>query len=298
MRTDRWLKENTYSLFGKTVAISGSTGGLGRELCGYLCDLGADLVLIDRNPSLSASHKETLERRRDGIRVVCVEAQLDDPESVKRAAEELCRLPIDIFISNAGAYSIPRKICKNGYDNVFQINFVSPYTIIDAILPTLRQRGGRVVIVGSVAHRYSHSDPTDIDFSTRKSSAKVYGNSKRYLMFTLTEKFRNESNVGFAVTHPGISFTNITAHYPKMIFAIIKHPMKVIFPKPRKACLSILRGVFEDAKNYTWIGPRLFDVWGSPKKKRLKISEREKEYFAKWNASCAEDKAYAEKSLF
>ena len=298
MRIDRWLNKNTASLSGKTVAISGSTGGLGRELCAYLCDLGADLVLIDRNPSLSASHKEALEKRREGIRVTCVEAQLDSPSSVKAATEKLKNLPIDIFISNAGAYSIPRKICESGYDNVFQINFVSPYLIIDALLPTLRERGGRVVIVGSVAHRYSVSDCHDIDFSTRKSSAKVYGNSKRYLMFALTEKFLREKDVGFAVTHPGISFTGITAHYPKWIFAVIKHPMKVIFPKPRVACLSILRGVFEDAGDYTWIGPSIFDVWGKPKKRRLRISADERGYFAKWNALCAEDKAYAEKSLF
>ena len=101
MKIDRWLKENTSSLSGKTVAISGSTGGLGRELCAYLCDLGADLILVDRNPVLSAEHKNSLEKRRPLIRVTCVEAKLDDPVSVKRAAEELRRLPIDIFISNA-----------------------------------------------------------------------------------------------------------------------------------------------------------------------------------------------------
>ena len=297
MRIDRWLNKHTASLSGKTVAISGSTGGLGRELCAYLCDLGADLVLVDRNPELSERHKRELEGRRNGINVKCVNAQLDDPDSVRRAADELRLLCIDVFISNAGAYSIPRKICKNRYDNVFQINFIAPYTIIDAIMPSLRERGGRVVIVGSVAHRYSRSDPSDIDFSTRRGSAKVYGNSKRYLMFTLTELFLREKGVGFAVTHPGITFTNITAHYPKWIFAIIKHPMKIIFPKPRQACLSVLRGVFEDAGDYTWIGPSILDVWGKPKKRRLKISEREKKYFAKWSAECTEDKTYAEKSL-
>ena len=34
-----------------------------------------------------------------------------------------------------------------------------------------------------------------------------------------------------AVTHPGITQTNITAHYPKLIFAVIKNPMKLIFMK-------------------------------------------------------------------
>ena len=45
--------------------------------------------------------------------------------------------------------------------------------------------------------------------------------------------------------------------------------MKWIFMKPRKACLSILAGVFDCTQENEWIGPRLFDVWGLPKKKRL-----------------------------
>ena len=73
-----------------------------------------------------------------------------------------------------------------------------------------------------------------------------------------------------SVCHPGITFTNITAHYPKLIFAVIKHPMKVIFMKPKTAALSILKGVFDTTEHSTWIGPRIFDVWGLPNKKMLK----------------------------
>jgi hypothetical protein len=112
-------------------------------------------------------------------------------------------------------------------------------------------------------------DKNDVDFSTRNQASKVYGNAKRYLMYSLIELFKDETDAKLSVTHPGIAFTNITAHYPKLIFAIIKHPMKVIFMKPKKACLSILRGVFDHCEGCEWIGPRIFDVWGMPKKKRL-----------------------------
>ena len=55
-----------------------------------------------------------------------------------------------------------------------------------------------------------------------------------------------------------------------MIFALIKHPMKVIFMKPRRACLSLMQGVYEPCGYHEWIGPRFFDVWGLPKKRRLR----------------------------
>lgn len=269
MNVAKWLNKNTSSLFGKTVAITGSTGGIGVELCDYLCKLGANLILVDRNLQKSEALANAL-KSEYGTNVKCITADLEDFDGVKVAVEQLKSENIDIFLHNAGAYSIPRKICTTGYDNVFQINFVSPYYIIKELLPNLRKTKGRVVVVGSIAHNYSEIDPNDVDFKTRKASSLVYGNAKRYLMFSLFELFRNEEEVTLAVTHPGITFTNITAHYPKLVFAVIKHPMKVIFMKPKKACLSVLLGVFSECGYLEWIGPRFFNVWGLPKKQRLK----------------------------
>ena len=275
MRIKSWLSKNTHSLSSKTVLISGSTGGIGRELCAYLASLGASLVLLDRNRAKSEALKDELTSRYPKLSVMLVTADMADPHSVDIAVDELLKLPIDVFICNAGAYSIPRYKCENGYDNVFQINFVSPYTLIKRLLPLLKERGGRVVIVGSIAHNYSRSDPTDIDFSSRKKASLVYGNSKRYLMFTLHELFKSQTEVGFSITHPGITFTNITDHYPKVIYALIKNPMKVIFMKPKTASLSILRGVFEKTDSCEWIGPRIFNIWGAPTKRKLKTAKTE-----------------------
>lgn len=269
MNIRKWIENNTYSLEGKKVAVTGTTGGLGKELCRYLAGLGASLLLLDRNAARSEMFRQELMQKFNGIDAKCIIVDLEDISSVKKAAEVLKKEKADIFIHNAGAYSIPRHKCDKGLDNVFQINFASPYYIVKELLPVLCENRGRVVVVGSIAHNYSRYDPEDIDFSTRKQASKVYGNAKRYLMFSLYELFKNEEKVSLAVTHPGISFTNITAHYPKLIFAVIKYPMKLIFMKPAKACLSIVQGVFAPCGYHEWIGPRYFDVWGLPKKKTL-----------------------------
>ena len=276
MNIEKWLSKNTSSLAGKKIAVTGTTGGIGKELCRYLARLGASLILMDRNASRSEAFKNELQNGFSGIEVKCVNIELEDMASVKNACERLKNEEIDVFIHNAGAYSIPRHKCSTGYDNVFQINFVSPYYIIKEILPYLRKKNGKVVVVGSIAHNYSKYDEKDIDFSSRKKASKVYGNAKRYLMFSLLELFKNETEVTLSVTHPGITFTNITAHYPKLIFAVIKHPMKVIFMKPKKAALSVLKGVFDACGSREWIGPRAFNVWGYPSKRILKTcSEKE-----------------------
>ena len=268
---------------GKTVAITGATGGLGRELCRNIAKLNASLVLLDRNLEKSHNLAAELKAEFPNLQITHIRTDLEDMDSVYKTSKELQSMPIDVFIHNAGAYSIPRRKCDTGFDNVFQINFVSPYYLIRSLLPNLRKReGARVIVVGSIAHNYSKSDPDNIDFSYVKQASKVYGNAKRYLMFSMYELFKNETKVSLAVTHPGITFTNITNHYPKLIFALIKHPMKIIFMKPAKACLSIVQGLFDSTDYFEWIGPSLFGVWGKPKLQRLKTcSKKESEQIAK-----------------
>jgi len=268
------MRNEQRSLVGKRIAITGSTGGLGRELCAALAALGASLVLLDRNQVRSEAHRESLKASFDA-EVICLPLELEDMYSVREVTDRLLTLGIDILIHNAGAYSIPRRTCDSGYDNVFQINFASPYYMIRRLLPMLRSRGGRVLAVGSIAHTYSRIDPSDVDFASRKAASKVYGNAKRFLMFSLYALFREEKEAHLAVTHPGITLTNITAHYPKWIFALIKYPMKVLFMSPKKAVRSIVQGVWEDTAPNEWIGPRWFAVWGRPKKSRLRTCSTE-----------------------
>ena len=275
MKIKNWLAKNTTSLHGKLIAVTGSTGGIGLELCRYLAELGADLVLLNRSRTKSETQKNALTNEFPNCHVICLDVDLEEISSVKYATKMLKTLPVDVLIHNAGAYSIPRRTCETGYDNVFQINFVSPYYIIRELLPLLRERRGRVIAVGSIAHNYSEIDPNDMDFSTYRAASKVYGNAKRHLMYGLAELLGEETDVSLAITHPGITFTNITAHYPKVIFAIIKHPMKVIFMKPKKAALCVLKGLFEGTGSDFWIGPRWFGVWGAPKKKALKTATTE-----------------------
>ena len=273
MNIQKWLNQNTKSLINKTVAISGSTGGLGRETANYLAMLSASLVLVDRNFNKSAAFADELRAKYPNVKISHVTADMADIESVKRAVDELSQMKIDYLILNAGAYSIPRCTCSTGYDNVFQINFVSPYYMANMLLPGIRDRGGRIVAVGSIAHNYSRIDESDIDFSTRKQASRVYGNAKRYLTYSLLDMSRGD----VVIAHPGITFTGITNHYPPLIFALIKHPMKIIFMPAKKAALSIVKGIFQDCPSDSWIGPAVFDVWGNPKVKKLntaKISER------------------------
>lgn len=278
MSIQKWLEKNTASLSGKTVAITGSTGGLGKELCKYLAALGASLVLVDRNLHRSEQNKADILSLFPETEVRLVTADLEKMISVKKAADILKEMPIDVLVLNAGAYGIPVKVCETGYCNVFQINFISQYYLARALSPSLKKRGGKIVAVGSIANKFSKTTQTDIDFANRSNANLIYGNAKRYLMYALYGLSEKE-NVPVSISHPGITFTNITSNYPPFLSAVIKYPMKIIFMNPKKACLSVLKGVFNPCEKYRWIGPAWFNIWGLPQEKYITgCNELEYEY--------------------
>lgn len=255
-------------LTGKRVAITGSTGGLGYHLCRTLAARGAIIVQVDRNPQKSEELRKKIRAEYPDTLFEQITADLSSMASVREATARLALSPPDVLIHNAGAYYIPRHLTDAGIDNLYQINFAAPYYMTRQLLAPMRARGGKVIIVGSIAHGYSRTDPADPDFRTRRACSLVYGNAKRYLMYATDALFAEETGVSLAITHPGVTPTGITAHYPKWLYTLIKYPMKVIFMRPAKAALSILAGL-SDVTHGEWIGPAVFGVWGYPKKRRL-----------------------------
>ena len=272
MSIKKWLTKNCTDLTGKRIVITGSTGGIGVNIVTILSDLNANLVLLGRDICKIQNLKNKLLLKHPNIEIEVIDVDLSNFKSVKTCINKLVEYDkIDAIIHNAGIYNVPIQSTDFGFNNVFSVNFLAPYYITKQILPLLEKSDmAKVVIVGSIAHNYSHIDVNDIDFSTRKKPSKIYGNSKRFLMFSMYELFKNKDKVKLSVTHPGITSTNMTNHYPKFVYALIKYPMKVIFIPPRKASLSIIKGVFDNTNYHYWIGPNLLNILGYPKTRKLK----------------------------
>ena len=264
-----WLSRHLPSLQNKTVAITGATGGLGREICRGILMQGGSLLLLNRSREKTEMLQKQLKSEFPQAEIAFLPVDLQDFDSVKALCSQMQTMPIDILLHNAGIYDVPRFFCSTGLINVFQVNFAAPYYMTKQLLPLLRQRKGRVAVVGSIAHTYSLTDPADPDFHSRNHCHLIYGNSKRYLMFALGELLQNESQVSFSIGHPGITVTNISNHYPDWLYAILKWPMKILFMKPRKACRGILTAVSRNLPEGTWAGPRYFCIWGNPAVKRI-----------------------------
>lgn len=252
----------------KKVAITGSTGGLGQLICSELVKEN-DLVLVDRNPQKSQALKDKLKKVNPDARIKTITCDLADFDSVKNAVNALIAEDIDVLMLNSGVYNVPVYKCSTGYNNVFQINFVSQYYLARQLIEQSKSLK-KVIATSSVAHNYGVLDEADVDYSSRSKSSKLYGNSKRFLTFALYEYFKCVSDAKLAIAHPGVTLTNMTNHYPKIINPIVKLGIKVLFPSPKKAIRGILQAVDDNCAYMEWIGPKVFNVWGKPKKCKLK----------------------------
>lgn len=277
MNIDKWIKKNKINLQGKYVAITGATGSIGKHVCDILAKSGANLILLDRNIKKSNKLKSDLLEKYPNTVIKNYQVDMENIDSVKRVCKILIEEPIDVLILNAGAYGVLGAKNELGYDNVFQINFISPYYMVKTLLPSLRQRqNAKVVITSSISYNFVRLNLNNIDFFNKKPM-KTYGNSKRFLLFSLFELLKHEENVSFCPAHPGVSLTGIIQNYPKFLKAIIKYPMKILFMSPKKACLSIVKATSLNCEFYEWIGPRVFRIWGMPKKGKVKCSKSESE---------------------
>ena len=278
MTVKHWINKNTSSLRGKTVAVVVATGGIGSNVCMQLALLGADIIFLGRNKCKSDSLKKSITEKYPDTNIRCIRLDLGDMESVKSAVGELAACKVDILILCAGLYAVPRERGgKNKFNQVFGVNFASQYCFVKLMLPCLREHRSKVVAVGSIAHRFCTADENDIDFSRKRcTDAVVYGNAKRYMMFSLIGLLKEEKDISFSLVHPGISFTGITSHYPVALQRLIKLPMKLLFISPSKAALNVIAGIFKGVGNDEWIGPSVFGIWGYPKKQKLRpIDEHE-----------------------
>ena len=90
----------------KVVAITGASGGIGRELCRYFGGEGATIAAFDQNSAVTAFADEL---RQVGIKVEGAVVDIGDPKAVKDSFARLRSSLGDpeILINNAGVSKNP-----------------------------------------------------------------------------------------------------------------------------------------------------------------------------------------------
>ena len=145
-------------LTGKMALVTGSATGIGRATAIELAREGADVVV-----NYSRSEAEAQQTRADcaalGVKAILVRADCSKEDEVKemvdRARHELGG--VDILVNNAGTTRfVPLPdiddLGDTDWDSIFQLNVKGAFYATRACVPSMRQRGGGLVVnVASIA---------------------------------------------------------------------------------------------------------------------------------------------------
>lgn len=269
-RYQKWIDKNVFLKKGVTIAVTGSTSGIGKALSFYLSRFDVNLILIGRN-------KERLNNLIKEIDVfnAKIETHVCDysnKESVKSFLEFIKTRKIDIFYNNAGIYHQPLELI-DGLDQTFLIDFLIPSMFAKELFKA--NPNCKVINTSSISYRYKKFDKNDIQGLKIKDKTKRYGFIKRLLMMEATYLFSLGNKDLLA--HPGISYTGLfdkrNKAYKKGFYVFVSPLMKLMFMSPEKASLSLLYAASENVEIpiYHHIGPKgLFHSWGYPSVQKIK----------------------------
>ncbi|MCS5721335.1 SDR family NAD(P)-dependent oxidoreductase [Herbiconiux sp. CPCC 203407] len=211
-------------LAGRTVVVTGGTGGLGYWATEQLAAAGASVVIAARTPEKGAAALASLARRVPGSDARFVRLDLADLASVAEAAEELAGLPrIDALIANAGVLSSKgRQQTADGFEMMVGTNLLGHFALIGRLLPALSAPAGqdhpaRIVHLGSISHEFFRLDLDDLQATSgRFREFRTYGRSKLAVMtygFELDRRLRLAgSTVSSIVAHPGFAVDELSPH--------------------------------------------------------------------------------------
>jgi NAD(P)-dependent dehydrogenase (short-subunit alcohol dehydrogenase family) len=169
------------SYAGKTVLVTGSTDGLGRELARALAADGANVIVHGRNAERGMALVDEINATGVGS-ARFVAADFASLDAVKTFANTIAReVPkLDLLVNNAGVAfnnEQPRRSSADGHELQFAVNYLAGWVLVHTLRPALEAAApSRVVNIASRS-----ADPIDFDdvmLEQPGAHARGYGQSK------------------------------------------------------------------------------------------------------------------------
>ena len=169
------------SYAGKTVLVTGSTDGLGRELALALAADGAHVIVHGRNAERGRALVEQIRKSGKGS-ASFYPADFASLEAVRMFAAQVARdhPRLDLLVNNAGVAlggSQPRRTSADGHELQFAVNYLAGWVLVNQLRPNLAAAApSRVVNIASLSG--SAIDFDDVMLAKPGAHRRGYGQSK------------------------------------------------------------------------------------------------------------------------
>ncbi len=185
-------------LAGKIAAVTGAAGGIGHAIVSQLASAGARVFSLDL-VDFDSGEAES------------IRCDLRDEESVRAAVAQVGKRAggLDIAVHAAGVArdAVAWKMRLEDWDFVHAVNLRGAFLLIREAVPLMRDRGGRIVLIGS------------INGSRGKRGTAAYSSSKAGLVGLARTVSREAGRFGIMVNvvEPGWVRTPLTESLPSQL---------------------------------------------------------------------------------
>ena len=199
--------------------ITGATGGVGKVTALELAKKGFTIVVSARNANKAEALRKEIETSTGNTSCEYIVADLGSLGQVRQVAERFRRRysSLDVLINNAGVFLPTRTETEDGYETMFQVNYLSPFLLTNLLLEELQNsEQGRIINLSSSVYAIGRFDPDNLQSEKHFSALGTYAATKLFvLMFTeeLARRLMATSVTANAV-HPGIVRTRMMLQAP------------------------------------------------------------------------------------
>lgn len=208
---------NVPSQIGKTIVVTGSNSGTGKEAARKLAAAGAHVIIAVRSLEKGERARDEILTAYPGARLDVARLDLADLTSVKEFADWMLahHQQLNLLVNNAGVMAPPtRLLSADGFELQFATNFLGPFALTLRLLPLLLTTpGSRVTTMSSSVAAIGTIRFNDLQHTRRYVPYLTYAQSKLAdLLFAqqlaVVASQRRWDLVSNAA-HPGFTRTNL-----------------------------------------------------------------------------------------
>jgi NAD(P)-dependent dehydrogenase (short-subunit alcohol dehydrogenase family) len=197
----------------KTILITGSTDGIGKQTALELAQLGNRIIIHGRDINRCIDVRNHIKAISGNKYIDFIAADLSSMKAVRSMAEEIKNnyKKLDVLINNAGVFERKKKITADGFERTFAVNHLSVFLLTGLLYDLIKNSApARIITVSSMAHA-SEIDFDNLQGEKHYDGHDAYSRSKLcniLFTFELAERL-NHNGVTANCLHPGVISTKL-----------------------------------------------------------------------------------------
>ena len=189
-------------LSGSTCLITGANSGLGFAVAKQLAHRDANSILVCRDQDKGEQAISEIRKEKSEASLRLMICDLSSFDSVYKLIREIKGnySHLDLLYNNAAVMKQKRTITQDGFEMMFQVNYLSAYVLMNSLMPLLKKSPNPMIINNGRPSHKLRLDMDDLQFAREYHMYNSFFKTKLCLLFASLELSKKPENKGITTT--------------------------------------------------------------------------------------------------